>query len=70
MEYKQRVTPYLVVFASFLLGLIAVGQNSDGGLKGILTPYLDAILAIILIILPIEVILRIVFKASLLDMVR
>lgn len=69
MELKEKVFYLMVVLTSITITLIGLGQ-SDGGLTGILTPYLSAILLLIVIVLPVELILRKAFGWSLVDLVR
>ena len=54
---------------SIFLSFLALGQ-ADGGLVAILSPYIVAIFTLGLMVLPVEVFVRIVFNASLIDLVR
>lgn len=70
MNFRNRMSTFKVVLISVMLGFLALGQEADGGLVGIITPYLVAILTLLFIALPVEVILRKAFGASLFDLVR
>ncbi len=70
MKLQNRFNLIKILLISMLASLLALGMQGDGGLVGIITPYLVGILTLLFIALPIEVILRKAFGASLFDLVR
>ena len=69
MKFENKLATMKIVMLTIVLGFLALGQ-ADGGLVGILTPYIVAITVLTLIVLPLEVLVRIVFNASIIDLVR
>ncbi len=69
MNMKHKFSVSLTVLISIFLSFLALGQ-ADGGLVAILSPYIVAIFTLGLMVLPVEVFVRIVFNASLIDLVR
>lgn len=70
MNLRNHTTRMNLVFWTFIIALATLGQQADGGLVGIMTPYLNAILILLFVILPVEVILRKGFGVSLIDLFR
>ncbi len=69
MKPENRFANFKLALISIMISFLALGQ-ADGGLVGILTPYIVAITVLTLIVLPLEVLVRIVFNASIIDLVR
>ncbi len=69
MKIRNNFSAFMAVLISIFLSFLALGQ-ADGGLVAILSPYIVAIFTLGLMVLPVEVFVRVVFKASLIDLVR